>query len=180
MDVTQCSKFLSYVLRHNPADIGVKLDEQGWISIDTLIAACNKKGKHIDRPLLERVVAENNKKRFAISEDGKNIRASQGHSVKIDLGYKAQEPPYFLYHGTATRYVDAIMNDGLKKMNRHAVHLSASKKTAISVGSRHGQAIVLVIDANAMHQDGYEFFVSENNVWLTDNVPVQYISKMKV
>ncbi len=169
------SKFLSLVLRHRPEVIGIKLNEQGWVGVDELLEKLKAKGKNISLEQLEEVVKNNNKKRFAFNEDKTLIRANQGHSISLDLGYEAVEPPRSLYHGTATRFLDSIQKTGLEKRNRHHVHLSEELDTATNVGGRHGKVVVLIIDAEQMHKDGFKFFVSENGVWLTDHVPTQYI-----
>jgi putative RNA 2'-phosphotransferase len=174
---TRISKFLSYVLRHRPDEIGVQLDAQGWISIEELLAACTLRGRPITRDDLDYVVANNNKSRFALSEDGLRIRASQGHSVEIDLGYETAAPPEVLYHGTATRFMESIRRSGLIKGNRHHVHLSAEAATAREVGRRHGAPVVLRVRAGEMARAGVEFFVSANGVWLTDSVPYSYIDE---
>ncbi|MFO1066610.1 MAG: RNA 2'-phosphotransferase [Pirellulales bacterium] len=175
--LVQLSKFLSLILRHRPDKIGLELDAQGWVAIDRLLSAAASHGRKIRREDLDRVVAENEKKRFAISEDGLRIRASQGHSTEVDLGYAPQTPPEFLYHGTATRFLESIRLQGLIKGNRHHVHLSLDKETAVAVGKRHGKPIVLVISCAEMVQRGFEFFVSANGVWLTDHVPPEYITE---
>jgi putative RNA 2'-phosphotransferase len=150
MDLKRISKFLSLVLRHEPAKFGVVLDAAGWTPVEALLAACARHGHAIDRAILERVVAENDKTRFSFDETGTRIRANQGHSVEVELGYEAATPPHLLYHGTAMRFVEAIRAEGLKKMARHHVHLSADAVTAHAVGQRHGKPAVLVIDAAAM------------------------------
>ena len=167
------SKHLSYVLRHRPDVIGITLDAQGWVNVDELIA---RSDKGLSRDIIEAVVLENDKKRFILNEDKTRIRANQGHSVKVDLGLEAKNSPSTLYHGTATRFLDLILQDGLKKMNRHHVHLSSNLDTASKVGSRHGKLAVLSIDAKMMQDAGYTFYCSENGVWLTETVPPQYIS----
>lgn len=173
--LVRTSKFLSLVLRHDPGKIGLRLDDAGWADVDALLSAAAAAGVRIDRPTLERVVAENDKKRFAFSEDGKRIRASQGHSVDVDLGLQPQTPPELLFHGTATRFVDSIRENGLHSASRTHVHLSADEATATSVGQRHGRPVVLTIAAGRMHRDGHAFYRSDNGVWLTDAVPAQYI-----
>ncbi len=173
--ITNISKKLSLVLRHQPQVIHISLDEQGWVAVDTLLEAFSEHFFPISQAELEEVVAKNNKKRFAFSEDGSRIRASQGHSVKISLGYTAQEPPEMLYHGTATRFINSIRKQGLTKQNRHHVHLSADEATAQQVGSRHGVPVILQVRAQEMHQAGLAFFISENGVWLTEQVPVKYL-----
>ena len=184
-EAQRISKFLSLVLRHKPQSIGIKLDEHGWTDVGTLLAKLNSKGYQIDLDQLRYVVETNNKKRFAF-DDAENgmppsgmplsrIRASQGHSVEVDLGYAEKQPPEFLYHGTATQFVDTILVNGLKKMNRHHVHLSVDAQTARNVGSRHGKPVVLIVKAGDMSADGYVFYQSENGVWLTDNVPAAYL-----
>ena len=181
-ELTKKSKFLSLVLRHRPELIGIQLDEQAWVSVDELIQKCNAYGKKYDLPSLQYIVEINNKKRFAFSDDGKRIRANQGHSIKIDLGYKAKQPPQFLYHGTATRFISSISQQGLHKRNRHHVHLTDNIKTAKQVGQRHGKPVVLIVKAQEMYEAGIEFFLSENGVWLTDHVAVEYLdfSKMDI
>ncbi len=169
------SKFLSLLLRHKPESIDVELDESGWISVDKLLAACAKHGHPITLAQLKTIVGGNDKHRFAFSVDGMMIRASQGHSVRVDLSYERQEPPAVLYHATASRFLVSIRNEGLQKRGRHHVHLSMSPETALTVGRRYGKPVLLQVQAQRMHADGYVFFLSANRVWLTDNVPVDYI-----
>lgn len=169
------SKFLSLVLRHKPEVIGISLDQNGWVGVDVLLEAMNKNGKQVDRPLLEEVVATNNKKRFAFNEDKSKIRASQGHSVDIELGLKEIQPPDKLFHGTAKKNVDSIFKIGLEKRGRNHVHLSSDDITAIKVGGRHGKPVVLVVMSGEMHRDGMKFYRSENGVYLTDSVDPRYI-----
>ncbi|MBK4738298.1 RNA 2'-phosphotransferase [Noviherbaspirillum pedocola] len=174
---TRASKFLSYVLRHRPDAIGIALDREGWTDIASLIAAASKAGKQLDRRLIETVVANNDKKRFAISEDGLRIRAVQGHSTdRVDIRYVKKVPPEFLYHGTATRFLDAIRKEGLRPGSRQYVHLSQDVQTAVAVGQRHGKPVVLKIDALRMHREGFVFYLAENGVWLVLQVPWGFIT----
>lgn len=172
----QTSKFLSYVLRHAPDSIGLILDAQGWADIAELIDRANASGQKLDLATLQAVAAESDKKRFTISEDGKRIRAAQGHSVTVELGHEAIEPPPILYHGTATRFFDSIREKGLVAGNRQQVHLSSDADTARKVGERHGKPVILTIDTRRMFKDGIRFFQADNGVWLTDVVPVTYIA----
>ncbi|MGW5651783.1 RNA 2'-phosphotransferase [Streptomyces humi] len=167
------SKYLSKHLRHQPDRIGLTLDEAGWVEIDALLAATAAHGFPVSREELDHVVAANDKQRFAI--DGTRIRASQGHSVDVDLGLPPTTPPPYLYHGTVARNLDAIRTAGLKPMNRHDVHLSADRETATRVGARRGRPVVLPVDAGAMHRDGHVFRLSANGVWLTQAVPPAYL-----
>ncbi|MEU5339978.1 MULTISPECIES: RNA 2'-phosphotransferase [unclassified Streptomyces] len=167
------SKYLSKHLRHQPERIGLTLDEAGWVEIETLMAAAQAHGFQFTRDELDHVVANNDKRRFAI--EGSRIRASQGHSVEVDLGLAAATPPAYLYHGTVARSLDAIRAEGLRPMNRHDVHLSPDRETATRVGARRGRPVVLSVDAAAMHRDGHEFRVSANGVWLTAAVPPSYL-----
>ncbi len=173
--IKNISKFLSLVLRHKPETIGIELDDQGWVSTEELLDKLSNKNKQISMDELIEVVDKNNKKRFSFNEDKSMIRASQGHSLKLDLGYSPVEPPEFLYHGTATRFLDGIKKTGLEKRNRHQVHLSLELGTAKSVGQRHGKAIILTVRSKEMHEAGFKFYVSANDVWLTDAVPTTYI-----
>lgn len=171
------SKFLSFVLRHEPESIGLVLDRQGWAPIDRLIELANARGKALSRPLLEEIVRTNSKQRFAISDDGLRIRASQGHSTEVELGYEAKEPPAVLFHGTTAAAIPAIRQQGLQKMARHHVHLSAELETARNVGGRRGVPVILEVDAARMHRDGHRFYVSANGVWLTEQVPPEYLAQ---
>jgi len=170
------SKSLSYVLRHRPDSVGLELQDGGWVDVEKLLDAFARSGQPLSLELLERVVTENDKQRFEFSADRSQIRARQGHSAEVDLGYTASTPPDKLYHGTATRNLDSIFEHGLVKGQRHHVHLSTNIETMIQVGMRHGKPVVLAVDAARMHADGHEFFVTGNNVWLTDHVPAQYLS----
>lgn len=175
MNTKYISKFLSLVLRHNPDKIGITLDEQGWTDVQTLLQKMNAQGKKVDLERLKEVVATNDKKRFAFNEDQTMIRANQGHSISVDLQYEAITPPDFLYHGTVPKFIRDIQQQGLRKMSRHHVHLSEDRTTAMRVGARRGVPTLLVVRSAEMHQNGYDFFKSENGVWLTDNVPSEYI-----
>jgi putative RNA 2'-phosphotransferase len=169
------SKYLSLVLRHQPDTIGITLDENGWTSVIILLEKLRLKFKYINLDILEEVVATNDKKRFAFNEDKSLIRANQGHSVNIDLGYTQKEPPAFLYHGTVPKFMLAIKEKGLLKMSRHHVHLSADTETAFKVGTRRGVPTILSVNAKAMHEDGIAFYQSDNGVWLTEHVAAKYI-----
>ena len=174
--LTRYSKFLSKVLRHKPEAIGLQLDAHGWASVSELIAKARPRIS-LSSELIGQVVATNDKQRFALSEDGKRIRANQGHSIRIDIGLEPRAPPDSLYHGTATRFLASIRERGLMQGRRQHVHLSLNRETALAVGRRHGKPIVLQIDARAMHDQGILFFLSENGVWLTNHVPAGYLSE---
>ena len=172
-DVVRRSKRLSYVLRHDPGSAGLTLDAAGWADVDALLAALGW-----TRAELENVVATNDKRRFALDDTGTRIRASQGHSVSVDLGYAAEQPPPALFHGTSERSLPAIEAAGLRPGRRHAVHLSADEVTARRVGARHGRPVVLRVDAAGMARDGAVFTRSANGVWLVDAVPPQYLRRL--
>ena len=171
----QLSKFLSYVLRHKPDSIGITLDSQGWVSVDDLIAKSQVAGTRFTREELLHVVETSDKKRFSLSDDGLMIRAAQGHSVAVDLGLTPREPPDVLYHGTATRFVSSILKEGLKPQSRQQVHLSVDEATAHRVGQRHGKPAVFKVDAASMQRRGFKFFLSDNGVWLIDQVPPDFL-----
>jgi putative RNA 2'-phosphotransferase len=176
-ELVHLSKFISLVLRHQPGKIGLTLDEAGWTDVDALLAGMRSHGIEINQARLERVVAENDKQRFAFNPDHTRIRANQGHSIQVQLDLPQLTPPEYLYHGTAVKYIDSIRRNGLLKGRRHAVHLSPDMETARKVGQRHGQPVVLTIQAGRMAGDGFVFTRSENGVWLTEAVPPQYITE---
>lgn len=172
---TQLSKFLSFVLRHQPDAIGLSLDQQGWASVEDLIARANTAGTQFSREELLRVVETSDKKRFSLSDDGQRIRAAQGHSVSVELGLSPQAPPGVLYHGTATRFVASILAGGLTPQTRQHVHLSMDEATARRVGQRHGEPAIFRVEAGLMHAKGFKFFIADNGVWLTDHVPAEFL-----
>lgn len=173
--LAKISKFLSLVLRHKPETISIKLDENGWADVAELLEKLNAYGITIDSATLTTVVTTNNKQRFSFNETLDKIRANQGHSIEVQLDYILQQPPEILFHGTGEKFVGSIMKSGIDKRNRHHVHLSKDFETAHAVGQRHGKPIVLEIIAAQMYADSYKFYLSENGVWLTDYVPVNYI-----
>jgi putative RNA 2'-phosphotransferase len=173
----ETSKFLSFVLRHEPQAIGLTLDSEGWADIDALINGAARGGRTLDRTLIENVVASSDKKRFSISPDGQSIRAVQGHSTKsVELQFEEKQPPETLYHGTATRFMDSINEQGLIPGSRHHVHLSQETATASAVGQRYGTVVILQVAARQMQEQGFKFYQAENGVWLTERVPAEFLS----
>lgn len=175
VETKKISKLLSYVLRHKPEAYQLNMDENGWVNLDQLINNFNQHGHTLRLDLIQTVVASNDKQRFKLDLSNNRIRANQGHSVKINLDLKEQEPPEFLYHGTSKAAVTKIKETGIQKMNRHLVHLSKDAHTAKVVGSRHGSPIVLKVSARKMQEQNLRFFLSENGVWLTDFVDPMFI-----
>jgi putative RNA 2'-phosphotransferase len=172
------SKYLSKHLRHQPERLGLELLPGGWVSVDKLLAAASAHRFEISLAELQHVVATNDKQRFAFNESGDLIRANQGHSIEIDLQLLVQTPPNTLYHGTHVKAVAAILVAGLQKMSRHHVHLTTDLNMAFKVGSRRGESVILAIDTLAMMNDGYRFYRTENDVWLVDAVPPQYLTRV--
>jgi putative RNA 2'-phosphotransferase len=176
-NLVKISKLLSFVLRHRPDKIGLSLDKNGWADVQDLIDKINSHNGHdyLTVEILEEVVRKDNKKRYAFNDDKTKIRASQGHSVDIDLKLKETTPPEFLYHGTATQFIENIKKQGLKKMRRNHVHLSLDVATAKIVGERHGKPIILRIKSKEMNDKGVKFYLSDNKVWLTDDINTKFI-----
>lgn len=169
------SVFISLILRHKPEVIGLTLDNQGYLEIDKLIEGINKSGRYINEQILTDIVNSDNKQRYSYNEDKTKIRANQGHSIPVDLGLQVHHPPEYLYHGTSEKCIERIMKEGLNKQSRSHVHLSDNIDTARDVGGRRGKPVILLINSEKMYKDGYEFYLSENGVWLTEEVPVKYI-----
>ena len=169
------SRFLSFLLRHRPDAVGLTMDEQGWVSIDELLEKSAAAGTQLGREEVLRAVETNDKKRFTLSSDRQRIRAAQGHSIRVNLGLPHRRPPASLYHGTATHFLSAILSKGIRPLSRRHVHLSANPETARRSGQRHGNPVVLVVQAIRMYADGFLFYQAENGVWLTDQVPAEYV-----
>ncbi len=177
-ELVHVSKYLSYVLRHAPQSIGLTLDSEGWAPIEELIELAARHGRKLRRQDIDGAVATNDKKRFALSADGTKIRAVQGHSTpSVAIQFEEKVPPAVLFHGTATRFVPSILEHGLRPGTRQHVHLSDNAQTAAGVGQRHGKPVVLSVAARDLHAQGGKFYLSENNVWLTEHVPTAYISQ---
>lgn len=172
-DLKNKSKFLSLILRHKPEDHGITLDKEGWAPVDDLIQKC-----HFSLDELKKIVITDNKERYTFNSDFTKIRANQGHSIPVDLKLDTITPPPFLYHGTVAQSIEAIKKNGLAKMKRQYVHLSADEKTAAKVARRRGRPIIIQIKARTMMMDGYKFYVSKNGVYLTDCVPSKYFSSI--
>jgi len=171
------SRYLCLILRHKPETIGISLDEHGWANVKDLIKGVNKTHK-LDMEMLEEIVATDEKQRYSFNEDKTMIRANQGHSVNVDVELEEAVPPQYLYHGTATKYMDSIWKTGLVSKSRLYVHLSADTETATKVGERHGKPIVFRVRSKCMYLQGHKFYKSQNGVWLTKNVPVEFLEWM--
>jgi putative RNA 2'-phosphotransferase len=175
--MVRASKRISLHLRHAPEEIGLVLGRGGWVGVDELLDALGRHGLSLTRGELDEIVSSSDKQRFAFDETGTLIRANQGHSVSVDLELPGSKPPDVLFHGTVATALPAIRREGLRPMERHQVHLSASEETATRVGSRRGRPVVLHVDAARMSADGHRFLVSANGVWLVDTVPPEYLTQ---
>lgn len=179
MNQTQMSKFLSLILRHHPEVIGISLDAHGWADVHDLLTGINADPhRFITRPLLETIVAKDEKGRYSFNSDHTKIRANYGHSIPVDLELEAAIPPKILYHGTAQQFVSSISKQGLLPMDRLYVHLSIDIPTATKVAMRHGKPVIYQIHTQEMRADGYCFYQSPNGIWLTKRVPVKYLEKI--
>lgn len=178
-DLTKLSKFIALILRHKPETIGISLDRNGWASVRELMDGMNQSGHSIDMETLEEIVRTDEKGRYSFNDDKTKIRANQGHSINVDVELKETIPPETLYHGTAERFCEGIRKEGLKPMSRLYVHLSKDVETAVKVGSRHGKCVVFKVKAGEMSRQGYKFWLSENGVWLTKNVPPIFLEEIE-
>jgi putative RNA 2'-phosphotransferase len=180
MDITALSKFLSYVLRHHPEDIGLELDGNGWAEVSELIKKAHDKGRKLDRDVIQQIMQNSSKQRFILSSDGKYIRAGYGHSIEVDLQLQSKAPPEKLYHGTTRDSTASILDEGIQARSRNFVHLSATADEARNVGGRHGKPEILLVLAGQMSRQGYDFYQSESedSIWLTSYVPPQYVTKL--
>lgn len=178
MGLKETSKFISLILRHKPETIGISLDEHGWADVQEMIQGINATGNHhLSEGLLEEIVRTDEKQRYSFNEDHTLIRANQGHSIPVDVELERKTPPAVLYHGTGEKYTASIDEQGLIPKSRLYVHLSSDVETARKVGNRHGKPVVYIVDCAAMAADGYSFYLSANNVWLTKTVPAKYLNK---
>ena len=176
MTLTQTSRYISLILRHKPETIGITLDEHGWANVDELIAGISRTHP-LTLELLQEIVRTDEKQRYSFNEDKTLIRANQGHSIPVDVELPELEPPAILYHGTGQKYVESIDHQGLLPKSRLYVHLSTDRETAVKVGKRHGAPVIYTIQAGKMFADGYLFYRSVNGVWLTKEVPIEYLTK---
>lgn len=180
LNLTEISKYMAMLLRHKPEKGNLKLDKEGYTDVESLLKALD-----IDFDTLEQIVVNDSKQRYSFNKDKTRIRANQGHSVSnVHIHFKEYTPTKPLYHGTALKYKDGINKKGLISMNRQYVHLSQDIETAKSVGMRHakniGNLIIFEIDCKNMIKDGYKFFISDNNVVLTERVPKKYLKLVQI
>lgn len=175
MNLTNLSRYMSLILRHKPEVIEITLDEHGWANVNDLIYGIRKNNPGFNIDILEQIVRTDSKQRYSFNDDKSLIRANQGHSVNVDVELKEKEPPEYLYHGTGEKYVKSINQDGLIPKSRLYVHLSKDIKTAENVGKRHGKEVIYRINSGQMYRDGYKFYLSENGIWLTKEVPIKYL-----
>lgn len=174
------SRFISMILRHRPEAVGISLDAHGWADVQALISGINRSGGHtIDMEILEEIVRTDEKQRYSFNNDHTKIRANQGHSIPVDVELEEKNPPDLLWHGTGEKYVPSIDARGLIPKGRLYVHLSSDRETARKVGGRHGKPVIYEIDCRKMKEDGYRFFLSANHIWLTKEVPAQYLKKLQ-
>lgn len=174
------SVFISLILRHKPEVIGLTLDDEGYLEVNKLIEKINESGREIDLKILNEIVVTDNKKRYSFNEDKTKIRANQGHSIPVNLSLKKAVPKGPLYHGSSEKSKELIAQLGLIKGSRNYVHLSENLETAIQVGSRRGKPIVYQIDYNKMLEDNFELWISENNVWLSNDIPPKYLTLLNL
>lgn len=172
----EISKFISLILRHKPEAIGITLDEHGWANVSELIEGISNQYK-FNMEMLEEIVNTDEKQRYSFNDEKTLIRANQGHSIPVDVELEKLEPPEYLWHGTGEKYVSSIDKQGLIHRSRLYVHLSSDEETATKVGKRHGKPVLYKIKSKEMWQNGFEFFLSKNVVWLTKEVPVYYLIK---
>lgn len=177
MSLESISKYISLILRHKPEKINITLDEHGWADVDQLIRGI-KKTKSFNRQMLEEIVRTDAKQRYSFNADKTKIRANQGHSVAVDVELEEMVPPDYLWHGTGEKYTNSIEKQGLLAMSRLYVHLSDERQTARIVGKRHGKPVIYQIDSKKMAEDGYVFYRSVNGVWLTKQVPAEYLERL--
>ena len=178
MDLTKTSRFLSLILRHKPEAAGIALDEHGWANVAELVHGMRAVGYPISKAILEEIVATDDKQRYSIDKCKTRIRANQGHSISVDVELAEVEPPEYLWHGTAKKYLDSIYDMGLVPKSRLYVHLSSDEETAVDVGKRHGDVVLFRVNAKEMYENGHLFYLSVNGVWLTKHVPVDYLSRV--
>lgn len=177
MNLTKVSKFISLVLRHKPDAAGITVDKHGWANVDELIKGVSTNYPGFDLDILEEIVRTDEKQRYSFNEDKTLIRANQGHSIPVDVELRVVRPPRYLYHGTGEKYAGLIERDGLIPKSRLHVHLSGDVETAINVGKRHGNPVIYLVDSGSMYEQGYTFYKSVNGVWLTEKVPVEYLTR---
>jgi putative RNA 2'-phosphotransferase len=177
---TRLSKALSYWLRHRPGAANLLLDAQGWADVEAVLRALARSGCSISLDRLHTMIDRNDKQRFELSPDGKQLRARQGHSVAVTLDWPSVVPPDLLYHGTVGRSLDTVLREGLRPMQRHHVHLSPDVETARRVGARRGSPVILGVRARELATSGTPFFLTANNVWLVEAVPPQFIDILQM
>lgn len=179
MNFIELSKEVSYALRHAPWEYDLEMDEEGWVPVEQLLNALHgtEKWKKLEESDLSNMIKKSEKKRHEL-KDGK-IRSYYGHSTEMKILKKEQIPPNILYHGTARRFLESIRKNGLLPQNRQFVHLSKDLETAKSIGKRHdSKPCILIVDAKMARNDGINFYLGNENVWLADAISAKYLKEL--
>ncbi|MCK8523071.1 RNA 2'-phosphotransferase [Aquimarina sp. D1M17] len=170
------SDLINYWLRHHPEDADIDLDEFGWAKIEDVLTALRYKGFDVKRSDIIVLNKEFHLPKWKIDLENDKIKSAHGHSILIQYERTLQMPPKYLYHGTAVQNVENIQKEGLKSMQRQYVHLAETIELAKEVGSRHGKPTIIVLETKKLLDNGWIFYKTEENVWLTKDIPTQYLS----
>lgn len=170
------SRFLSYVLRHEPGDAGLALSDDGWTDRSAVVDAVRDEYEWATGASVSAVVATDPKGRFEVDDD--RIRASYGHSVDVDLDATDHPVPDTLYHATAPDAVPAILEEGVKPMDRQRVHLTDDREEALDVGRRHAaDPVLLKVDAAGLLDTGRDVTKRGTHVYTTDRVSPEFVAR---
>ena len=170
------SKFVSYLLRHDPQ--GLAMDDQGFVDLDELVSKAKRSFPSVDGQFLRRMVEESERKRFEIV--GNRIRALYGHSFPVYLRFEEDGGVEWLYHGTTSEAAGEILEKGLQPMKRLWVHLSPTEEIAVEVGRRRaGSPVILVVDTSEARKAGLKFYKASDQVYLCKFVPARYIRGLR-
>jgi len=171
INLARASKFLNFILQHNPEKIGLVLEKGGWASIDFIVEKTVLTREHI-----QKIVENDEKQCYSFNEDKTKIKANFDHSINIELDYIEKSPPNILYHGTDTKNISSIFINGILPIDKNFVHLSEDIKTATIMGKQHGIPAVFKILTEGMIQEGHKFYKISNGIWLTKKVASRFIA----
>ncbi len=168
--LTKVSKYISYLLRHNPENLD--MDNEGFVDLDELILKLQEK-YDVDKRFIKAIVNSPNP-RFEVANN--KIRALYGHTVDVDSARTEDTLAAVLYHGTTLEAAARILRDGLKPMRRQWVHVSPTKDIARDVGGRRtANPVILEVDAKAARDEGIRFYKVTETVFLCSEVPPRYV-----
>jgi putative RNA 2'-phosphotransferase len=167
------SRWMSYVLRHNPERYGLQPDRYGFVDFEEFLQIASRRYPDLGADRIRALIEASGTSRFEIA--GERVRARYGHSIAVDPVGPPVEPPEALFFGTDASSADTIAAQGLIPADRRHLHLSTTPEEALTIAQRKtSNPMVFRILAQDAHKTGVAFF-RESELFLTARVPPAFL-----